>query len=48
MDLKVAARSRSGSLTGWVDLGVNCSHGGQIGSRVSQRSRMDHQSGMGQ
>ena len=34
VNLKVAARSRSGSLTGWSDLGVGCSHGGQIGSRV--------------
>ena len=34
VDLKVAARSRSGSLTGWFDLGVGCAHGGQIGSRV--------------
>ena len=25
VDLKVAARSRSGSLTGWFDLGVGCS-----------------------
>ena len=34
VDLKVAARSRSGSLTGWSDLGMGCSHDGQIGSRV--------------
>ena len=34
VDLKVAARSRSGSLSGWFDLGVGCSHGGQIGLGV--------------
>ena len=34
VDLKVAARSRSGSLTGWFDLGVGCTHDGQIGSGV--------------
>ena len=35
VNLKMAARSRSGSLTGWSDLGVGSSHGGQIGSGVS-------------
>ena len=30
VDLKVAARSRSGSLTGWFNLGVGCPHDGQI------------------
>ena len=34
VDLKVAARSRSGSLPRWSDLGVGCSHGGQISSGV--------------
>ena len=34
VDLKVAAQSRSGSLTGWFDLGVGCSHNGQIGLGV--------------
>ena len=34
VDLKVAARSRSGSFTGWSDLGVGCSNGGQIGVGV--------------
>ena len=34
VDLKVVARSRSGSLSGWFDLGVGCSHGGQIGLGV--------------
>ena len=34
VDLKVADRSRSGSLTGWFNLGVGCSHGGQIDSGV--------------
>ena len=36
VDLKVAAQSRSGSLTGWSDLGGGCSHGGQIGSGVGR------------
>ena len=34
VDLKMAARSRSRSLTGWFDLGVGCSHSGQINSVV--------------
>ena len=34
VDLKVAAQSRSGSLTGWFNLGVCCSHNGQIGLGV--------------
>ena len=34
VDLKVAAQSRSGSLTRWSDLGGGCSHGGQIGLGV--------------
>ena len=41
VDLKVVARSRSGSLAGWSDLGVGCSHGGQIGSRVGCSWRSD-------
>jgi len=47
VNLKVAARSRSGSLAGWSDLGVGCSHGGQIGSRVGQWSGIGRWSGMG-
>ena len=34
VDLKVVARSRSGSLIGWSDLEVGCSHDGQIGSGI--------------
>ena len=34
IDLKVAARSRNGSLAGWFNLGVGCSHDGQISSGV--------------
>ena len=41
VDLKVVARSRSGSLTGWSDLGMGCSHSGQIGSRVGCSWRSD-------
>ena len=41
VDLKVAARSRSGSLTGWSDLGMGCSHDGQIGSGVGCSWRSD-------
>ena len=41
VDLKVVALSRSGSLTGWSDLGVGCSHGGQIGSKVGCSRRSD-------
>ena len=47
VDLKMAAQSRSGSLIGWVDLGMGCSHGGQLGSRVGQWSGMGRRSGMG-
>ena len=41
VDLKVAARFRSGSLIGWSDLGVGCSHGGQIGFGVGCSWRSD-------
>ena len=41
VDLKVAAWSRSGSLTGWFDLGVGCTHGRQIGSGVGCSWRSD-------
>ena len=41
VDLKVVARSRSGSLIGWFDLEVGCSHDGQIGSGVGCSWRFD-------
>ena len=41
VDLKVAARSRSGSLIGWSNLGMGCSHDGQIGSGVGCSWRFD-------
>ena len=41
VNLKVVARSRSGSLTGWSDLGVGCSHDGQIGSGLGCSWRSD-------
>ena len=41
VDLKVAAQSRSGSLTGWFDIGVGCAHGGQIGLGVGCSWRSD-------
>ena len=41
VDLKVAARSRSRSLTRWFDLGVGCSHDGQINPVVGCSWRSD-------
>ena len=41
VDLKVVARSRSGSLIGWSDLEVGCSHDGQIGSGIGCSWRFD-------